>query len=99
MIKRKKITLEERIDEITRRIDTLSTKLHASDSETRLSKISEHEKRINDIAAYLAMNDNEMRILRDSLFALLKTKYPNIDAVDLEKMRNALKAIFNKASS
>ena len=79
MEKNKIIKIEERLEEITRRVDTIAMELHSSDSETALSKIIEHEKRIDNIIRHLAMNDNEFRIFRDVVFALQRELYPKLE--------------------
>ena len=67
------------IQELRRRLDALTIELCSSDSETALSKIIEHEKRIDNIIRHLAMNDNEFRIFRDVVFALQRELYPKLE--------------------
>ena len=98
MIKKNK-NIEEMFEELTRRMDKITIDLYTSDSEIALDKIKEHEKRLDGIIRHLAMNDNEFRILRDSVFSLQKTIYPKIDSDDFLEMKNELESILNTRKS
>ena len=87
MAKNKRISIEEDVKEIRRRIDNLTTQLFASDSEIALSKIKEHEKRIDNIIRHLAMNDNEFRIFRDAVFAIQRELYPKLEDQKIQNQR------------
>lgn len=98
MMKKNK-SIEEMFEELTRRMDKITTDLYTSDSEIALGKIKEHEKRLDGIIRHLAMNDNEFRILRNSVFSLQKTIYPKIDSDNFLEMKNALESILNTKKS
>jgi len=98
MVKKKsKIAImEEKIEALTRRIDNLTTQLHASDSEYALHQIPEMKKKLENLTKTVGMNDNETRILRDVVFGLQKAKYPKLDKANLSAMKKILRIIFNK---
>ena len=77
MIQRKKITLEERVDNLTRRMDNLTKMLSMKDSPVRLRKIPEMEKRLDIVFRHLITNEDELRLFRDIVTNLQKDFYRN----------------------
>jgi hypothetical protein len=91
--------MEEKIEELTRRIDNLTTQLHAGDSEYGLHQIPELKKKLEGLAILTLMNDNELRILRDSVLGLQKAKYSKIEKASLSEMKKLFKIIFDTKRS
>lgn len=79
----------KRIDELTRRVDKITTDLYASDSEYALRKIPELEKQQDNIVRHTAMNNIEIKIHGGAITSLQKAIYPISEAFELEKMKKA----------
>ena len=92
--KSKIVIMEEKIEELTRRIDNLTTQLHTSDSEYALHQIPELKNKLENLINLVAMNGNETKILRDAVFGLQKAKYPKLDKANLSEMKKILRIIF-----
>lgn len=75
MRKNKTEKLEERLEELTRRIDTLATELHTSDSKYGLHQLPELRERLDNLASRLALDENEFRIFREIVSTLQRDSY------------------------
>lgn len=67
--------IEEEIKEVARRVDTLATQLHATDSEYGLHQLTELRERLDNLSNRLSIDENEFRIFRDVVSTLQRDFY------------------------
>ena len=75
MEKNKIAKIEKDIKELTRRIDTLATQLHTSDSKYGLHQFAELRERLDNLAGRLCIDENEFRIFREIVANLQRENY------------------------
>ena len=67
--------IEKELKEIARRVDALTTQLHAADSKYGLHQLTELRERLDNLASRLCIDENEFRIFREVVSTLQRESY------------------------